>query len=375
MSLARMGAADVSIRIWASMIVAAVACAALWINASFGRPVDRVGGVRLTYVLDTSSTRAADVVPQTLKVLKRRAARLQHGGDVAIEAHGNEIVLDLPVANARELEAAREALGEIGRLEFKLVDDDIDPIEPIARYANDELPVGLRFQIENAPVGLGRTKPVHYALMIVHGTEGMRGALARLRHWVSTTVDVPPGHEIGFEKYYEYDDQAEAELEIGWRTFCLFSTAEITSDMVRDAMARPAAEEGRRDGWFVAYELTRQGAAKFEDLTAKNVQRRFAILVDGVIQSAPVIQTRISGAHGQITLGDGSPEQQLHDARRLEAALDSGALPAPIALASEQRIERSTTAYLVGLLLPAAAALTSLVFFVLLALSVRRRPV
>jgi preprotein translocase subunit SecD len=51
------------------------------------------------------------------------------------------------------------------------------------------------------------------------------------------------------------------------------------------------------------------------------VQRRLAILVDGRVDSAPVVKSEIGGGRLTITMGAGEPEKQLADARRLAASL------------------------------------------------------
>jgi len=79
-------------------------------------------------------------------------------------------------------------------------------------------------------------------------------------------------------------------------------------------------------------------ADRFEEVTGANVQRRFAIILDDEIDSAPVIRTKIGGGRASITLGAGDPEQQLQQARQLELVLRSGALPAPINPSNESLI-------------------------------------
>jgi preprotein translocase subunit SecD len=108
--------------------------------------------------------------------------------------------------------------------------------------------------------------------------------------------------------------------------------------MIRDAAAVPDQSQGSLGGWHVALTFTDQGGRIFERITAANVKRRFAIILDGRVESAPVIQGRIPGGHCQITLGSSDPEIQLRDARKLELVLRSGALPAPISPSNEQRI-------------------------------------
>jgi preprotein translocase subunit SecD len=63
-------------------------------------------------------------------------------------------------------------------------------------------------------------------------------------------------------------------------------------------------------------------------------------LLDGVVESAPVIKAKVEGGHASITMGAGEPERQLEDARRVELTVRSGALPAPIALSNEELLGR-----------------------------------
>jgi preprotein translocase subunit SecD len=67
------------------------------------------------------------------------------------------------------------------------------------------------------------------------------------------------------------------------------------------------------------------GAQKFGKYTAENIGKRFAIVLDGVVLSAPVIQGAIPGGSGQIT-GIGSAEE----ANTLSVLLRAGALPAKL---------------------------------------------
>jgi preprotein translocase subunit SecD len=128
------------------------------------------------------------------------------------------------------------------------------------------------------------------------------------------------------------------QVESGWRTFFLKSRADITGQMLTDARAQPAQEKGALGGWQVALTFTDAGGTVFERITAANIKRRFAIILDNRIESAPVIQTRIPGGHAVITMGSSDPEIQLRDARKLELVLRSGALPAPISPSNEQHI-------------------------------------
>ncbi|MGB9677903.1 MAG: preprotein translocase subunit SecD, partial [Candidatus Ratteibacteria bacterium] len=71
--------------------------------------------------------------------------------------------------------------------------------------------------------------------------------------------------------------------------------------------------------------LDKEGAKIFEDVTAKNIGRRLAIVLDGVIKSAPVIRERIPEGKAQIT-----GKFTMEEARELAIVLRSGSLPAKL---------------------------------------------
>ena len=59
---------------------------------------------------------------------------------------------------------------------------------------------------------------------------------------------------------------------------------------------------------YVAITFSPAGADRFEEVTGANIQRRFAIILDDVINSAPVIKSKIGGGRASITMGAGDPE-------------------------------------------------------------------
>lgn len=72
-----------------------------------------------------------------------------------------------------------------------------------------------------------------------------------------------------------------------------------------------------------------QGAAAWAKFTSANVGKRVAIVLDGVVQSAPVIQTPITDGKSEIT-GTFSADQ----AKRLATVLQTGALPVSLEFSS-----------------------------------------
>jgi len=76
---------------------------------------------------------------------------------------------------------------------------------------------------------------------------------------------------------------------------------------------------------YVSITFDKTGARQFGKITGANVGKRLAIVLDGVVYSAPVIREKISGGRAQIT-GAFTDEE----ARDLAIVLRAGSLPAPV---------------------------------------------
>ena len=106
---------------------------------------------------------------------------------------------------------------------------------------------------------------------------------------------------------------------------------------------------------IVQFRLDSEGGRRFADITRRNVGKPFAIVLDGKILSAPVIQEPITGGSGQIS---GSFTAQT--ARDLAVLLRAGALPVPMKVIEERTvgadlgndaIQQGVTTGLIGLAL------------------------
>lgn len=94
--------------------------------------------------------------------------------------------------------------------------------------------------------------------------------------------------------------------------------------------AQPDYREGRP---IVTFKLDALGAKKFGDATKANIGKRFAIVLDKNVISAPVIQEPIYGGNVQIT-GHFTVQQ----ASDLALLLRAGALPAPLTVLEERTV-------------------------------------
>jgi preprotein translocase subunit SecD len=117
----------------------------------------------------------------------------------------------------------------------------------------------------------------------------------------------------------------------GGRTpYLVESPVLMKGDVVTDARVRPG---GRLEGPYVSVDLDSHGAEIFDALTAANVGRRLAIVLDGTVYSDPVIKERIPGGHVQIT-----GRFSIDEAHDLAIVLRSGSLPAPVEFEEERTV-------------------------------------
>jgi preprotein translocase subunit SecD len=157
----------------------------------------------------------------------------------------------------------------------------------------------------------------------------------------------PPGRQV----LYGQPSRGEgigAEKEI----YVVESRALMTGEYIQDARVRPAEQ---LQGASVELVLNPAGARLFEQITAANVKRRLAIVLDNRVYSAPVIQERIAGGRASIT-----GNFDLKEARDLAIVLRAGALPAPVEIVEERTvgpslgkdsIRQGVTSFIVGGLL------------------------
>ncbi len=116
----------------------------------------------------------------------------------------------------------------------------------------------------------------------------------------------------------------------GREPYLVESQTLMTGDVVTDARVRPGS---RLEGPYVSVDLDQRGARIFDTLTAENVGRRLAIILDNTVYSAPVIKERIPG--GKVSITGRFSIDEAHD---LAIVLRSGALPAPVEIAEERTV-------------------------------------
>jgi protein-export membrane protein SecD len=106
---------------------------------------------------------------------------------------------------------------------------------------------------------------------------------------------------------------------------------EVDGADLTDARAGTSQSDG---GWVVNFTFDSLGARRFAETTRNNVGKRFAIVLDNQIISAPVIRDTIAGGRGMISGGNFTAES----ANQLAILLRAGALPAPLTVVEERTV-------------------------------------
>lgn len=85
--------------------------------------------------------------------------------------------------------------------------------------------------------------------------------------------------------------------------------------------------------------MNSEGARKWREITARassqTPKRCVAIVLDGYVYSAPVVQSEIPSGQSSISMGSGNRTEQLEEALDLANLLKAGALPAPANIVNE----------------------------------------
>ncbi|MGI4802050.1 MAG: protein translocase subunit SecD [Janthinobacterium lividum] len=96
--------------------------------------------------------------------------------------------------------------------------------------------------------------------------------------------------------------------------------------------ARPG-QDTQNNRWVVNFTFDSLGTRKFADVSTANTGKRFAIVLDDKVISAPVIREPITGGRGQI-----SGNFTASSAQDLSVLLRAGALPAPLTVVEERSV-------------------------------------
>src|SRR5437667_961682 len=210
------------------------------------------------------------MLDQAVEVIRKRVDVFGVSEPVISPVGSDRILVQIPGLDTAKIQEARDQLSRVAKLEFRLVYPD-----------NGE----------------------------------------RLREIDGGKQVIPPEFRIE-----TYKMQREGEKPVEERLL-VKKKADLSGERVSNAGA-----SYEKDGWVVHLRFDAEGAKQFGNITAANVHHRFAIVLDGIIQSAPVIQDAIYGGDAQIT-GRFTEEE----ARGLASVLENP-LQTPVSIEEERSV-------------------------------------
>ena len=137
--------------------------------------------------------------------------------------------------------------------------------------------------------------------------------------------DIPPNSELLYE--VSHDPHTNRTIK---KPYLVQKNTLLTGSYLTDARVEIDSQYNEP---YVSIQFDKKGGRIFSQITEQNVKKRLAIVLDGKVYSAPVIQEKISGGAARIT-GSFTLEQ----ARDLAIALRAGALPAPVKVIEERTV-------------------------------------
>jgi SecD/SecF fusion protein len=312
--------------------------------------LDLQGGMHLVLEVDRSRLDAAeakDAPDRAMEIIRNRVDQFGVAEPLIQKEGDDRIVVQLP--GLTDPERAKELIGKTALLEFKLVRT---PEEAGNLYTR--LDAYLAKRLGSAP------------------GDSISGSAPLTRHFLDRTTPFVMQEEVatvtallatpGLDSLVPSDTQLlwgdageVMDNRTGRRLYVVKRQPEMTGGTIRSAAAQIGLKSTDPSSWGVSMKLTPQGTVDFARTTGNNVGRQLAIVLDGVVSSAPNIQERIPSGSASIT---GNFNAQ--SASDLAIVLRAGALPAPVHIIEERTvgpslgadsIQQGLTAGLVGTVL------------------------
>src|SRR6266496_3204791 len=225
------------------------------------------------------------MLDQAVEVIRKRIDVFGVSEPIISPVGSDRILVQIPGLDTAKIQEARDQLSRVAKLEFRLVYADNGERLKAIDEGKEVIPPDYRIET--------------YKL----AAEG-----------------APMTNEFGERVAGTKQEPREERLLVKKK-------ADLSGEHVSSAGA-----SYERDGWVVHLRFDSEGAKQFGNITAAHVHHRFAIVLDGAIQSAPVIQDAIYGGDAQIT-GRFTEEE----ARGLASVLENP-LQTPVSIEEERSV-------------------------------------
>jgi protein-export membrane protein SecD len=306
--------------------------------------LDLQGGLQLLLEVDKSRLSAAeskDATDRAMEIIRNRVDQFGVAEPLIQREGEDRIAVQLPGLTDRA--RAIELIGKTALLEFKLVRT---PEEQMALFQRLDAFLASRGAGAKMDSGLRSIPLTGHMLDGLVRKEDVPTVAALL---ATPGVDslIPADSEIRWGN----EDVTSRGLE-GRALYVLKKEPEMQGGSIASAQANVGVDASNPGAWGVNITMTPKGRSDFARVTGANVGRQLAIVLDGVVSSAPRIDERIPGGSAVIR-----GNFDMNTSRDLAIVLRAGALPAPVVILEERTvgpslggdsIQQGVTAGLIG---------------------------
>jgi preprotein translocase subunit SecD len=178
-----------------------------------------------------------------------------------------------------------------------MIDDSADRF---VTPAGSELPGGVTLEEEHITWGTQASHPrFHFVHLLPRPGEDLAHALASIDVWLRG-FELPSDARLGWQELRKLDEASGKQVFDGWRSLVLRGPALITdADFVS-----VAAAPGYDGGSDLVIVLSPAATETFRIATRDHVHQRIALIVEGLINSAPIILSEIPGGKLHVLLDD-----------------------------------------------------------------------
>jgi len=307
-------------------------------SRALGLGLDLKGGMDLLLEVDTGmagdNLNQNDVMERALGVLRNRVNEFGVAEPIIQQSGTDRIVVQLP--GLTDPLAARRIVQRVAKLEFILVKEPQD-LDRVFRAVDRQLALHLEgrggapdsvLADSLAADSLGTSSPLLSRVVPYGGGDPAFRSddVALIQKWLeeSGALERLPNARL------LWGDVISLGGEPGQVLYVLDRKEQMTGEGIKRAVVRMSPDGGPE----VDLQFSTRAAAQFARVTGNNVQRRLAIVLDGRVASAPVIQSRISGGRASISGGS----MDIKEAAELKVVLEAGALPVPLKIIEERTV-------------------------------------
>jgi protein-export membrane protein SecD len=297
--------------------------------------LDLQGGMHLVLELDRSGlsdAEVADAMDRAIKILRNRIDRFGVA-EPTIQPQGEDrIVIELP--GLLDKERAVQLIGQTALLEFKLVKQETESVRVLERLDRELARAQMAAEGDSADVDF-----VHplindlpfWPQSLFGGFFVMESEVEGLQTLLST-IDVDSVLPIDAQVLWGKTTE-NYQGYTGRIIYVVDRRAQMTGSGLSSAVRRIGMDPRRPNASSVSMTLNAEGARRFRHVTAQNVGRYLAIVLDDKVASAPSITERIPSGRASITGNFTDTE-----AKDLAIVLQAGALPAKVNIIHEMTV-------------------------------------